>query len=74
MNSFVTLRHLFIMRLAADTFIILPIIIIYKLSSATYSYNYIIVLIILVISELVIILKNLKNLYSKTIIENIEQI
>lgn len=51
---------------------ILPMIVYYKLRSATYTYNYIIVIITLVVSELIILLKNTKNLYSKSIVENIE--
>jgi hypothetical protein len=70
--SFSVLRQYFIIRLAADTVLILPIVVYYKLRSATYTYNYIIVIITLVISELVIMLKNTKNLYKKSIVEIIE--
>ena len=70
--SFSVLRQYFIIRLAADTVLILPIVVYFKLRSATYTYNYIIVIITLVISELVIMLKNSKNLYQKSIVETIE--
>jgi hypothetical protein len=74
MASYSMLRFYFIVRLATDTALILPIIVYYKLRSATYTYNYIIVIITLIVSEIVIILKNMKNLYSKTILENVEEI
>jgi magnesium-transporting ATPase (P-type) len=70
--SFSEMRQYFIIRLTVDTVLILPIIVYYKLRSATYTYNYIIVIITLVVSELIIILKNSKNLYQKSIVENIE--
>lgn len=72
--SFSLLRQYFIMRLAADTILILPLVVYYKLFSATYTYNYIIVIITLVLSELVLILKNTKNLYKKSIVELIESL
>ena len=72
--SFVRLRLHIITRLAIDICLILPIIFIYKLNSATYTYNYIIVLITLVVSEILVLVKNGRNLYSKTIIESIEQV
>jgi len=70
--SFVRLRLHIITRLAIDICLILPIIFIYKINSATYTYNYIIVIITLVVSEIFVLVKNSSNLYTKTIIESIE--
>ena len=68
------LRLYFITRLIVDIVLILPLVIYFKMTSATYSYNYFIVVGVLVLSELIILLKHIKNLYKKTIIECIEQI
>jgi hypothetical protein len=57
-SSFSKLREYFILRLTADAVLILPIVVYYKLRSATYTYNYIIVILTLVISELILLLKN----------------
>ena len=72
--SFVGLRLHMITRLLIDICLILPIIFFYKIYSATYTYNYIIVIITLVLSEIFVLVKNGRNLYTKTIIESIEQI
>ena len=73
-NSFQALRKLIVLRLIADCFCIMPIIVYYKYLSFTYTYNYIIIIICLCISELVLILNHIMHLYSKSMLECIEQL
>jgi predicted nucleic acid-binding protein len=73
-NSYTLFRDYFILRIVADAAIILPIVVYYKLRSATYTYNYIIVMLTLTLSEIALLLKNLRHLYRKSIVESIESL
>lgn len=73
-NSFQALRKLIVIRLLADCFCILPIIIYYRYFSFTYTYNYVIIIFCLCISELILILKHVIYLYSKSMVECIEEL
>jgi len=71
-RSFLKLRLYFVTRLLVDIGLILPLVVVFRISSATYSYNYLIVVGAVVVSELIIVLRYAKDLYKKTVIECIE--
>ena len=73
-KSYKALRKLMIYRLMIDTVVIMPIIGYYQHTSLAYTYNYIIILFCIVISELILILKHCPHLYKKTIIESMETV
>ena len=73
-KSFSLLRQVFIERLSVDCLVILPSIMAARVTTATFTYNYILVLLILVGSELTILLANAKYLAQKSRIEVIEQL
>jgi hypothetical protein len=68
------LRTYFIHRFLVNCMLILPLIVIYQVWSATYTYNLIIVLIVLLLSELAITLGHSKYLYKKSVVELVEEI
>lgn len=74
LKSYLKFRQYFVIRLAIDIFIILPMIMIFQTISQTFIYNYLIVIIILSFSELAIFLKYLPLLYRKSVLESIESL
>lgn len=68
------LRLYFILRLSVDTFVYLPLFYIFRALTAAYTINYFLGLGLLFLSELVLILIYRRDLFSKTLIESLEEI
>ncbi len=62
------------MRLLLDLFLIIPVLIYFLVRSSTSAYNLIIVYLILSISELIVVLRNINNLYVKSDVECLEML
>jgi hypothetical protein len=73
-KSFSMLRWYIIMRLFLDLFLIVPVLVYFLVRSSTSAYNLIIVYLILSISELIVILRNINNLYAKSDVECLEML
>ena len=63
-----------IIRLLVDIFLIVPAIIYFKLRSSTSAYNFIVVALTLVATELIVVLRNTSSLYYKSTVECIEAV
>ena len=73
-KSFRKLRRYFVMRLSCDAFLILPVCLYYKFTSATSTNNFGIVIAMVILTELFALMRNFRNLISKSKIEVMETI
>lgn len=62
------------MRFFIDLFLIVPVLAYFLVRSSTSAYNLIIVFLIISISELIVILRNINNLYAKSDVECLEML
>jgi hypothetical protein len=68
------LRWYIIMRFFLDLFLLVPVLAYFLVRSSTSAYNLIIVFLIISISELIVILRNINNLYAKSDVECLEML
>jgi hypothetical protein len=73
-KSFTMLRWYIIMRFFLDLFLLVPVLAYFLVRSSTSAYNLIIVFLIISISELIVILRNINNLYAKSDVECLEML
>jgi hypothetical protein len=73
-NSTRSLRLYFLLRYLYNALVVLPIIVIFKFYSPTYTLNYFMTIGILLISEIIITAVYCKHLCFKKQIENFEEI
>lgn len=71
-KSFLKLRKLMVVRMLVNCFVLLPILGYYLYQSRAYKYNFAIIAICIVASELLLILKHCGHLFTKSTIECME--
>ena len=72
LKSYIKFRQYFVIRLGVDIILILPTIIWFQIFSKTFIYNYFIVIITVVVSELALFIKYISLFYTKSSLEQIE--
>lgn len=73
-KSFRILRKIMNLRLVLDIVLFIPCVFLFLQRSKAYKYNFVIILLSLLASELLIVLNNCKHLYNKTTIECMEML